>query len=78
MDASELSCREYSRVGADTRAWRAEAIRKVEADFNRSADTHLVRLDLPRYSCTYYNDAWLAERCVDWQPAAERIRAMFE
>jgi Cysteine synthase len=40
---------EHNRVGGDTRAWRAEAIRKVEADFNRSADTHLVRLDLPRY-----------------------------
>lgn len=31
------------------RAWRAEAIRRIEADFNRSADTHLIRLDLPRY-----------------------------
>lgn len=31
------------------RGWRAEAIRRIEADFNRSADTHLIRLDLPRY-----------------------------
>lgn len=31
------------------RAWRAEAIRRIEADFNRSADTHLIRLDLPRH-----------------------------
>ncbi|WP_343528915.1 PLP-dependent cysteine synthase family protein [Sphingomonas sp.] len=30
-------------------AWRAEAIRRIEADYNRSADTHLIRLDLPRY-----------------------------
>lgn len=31
------------------RAWRAEAIRRIAADYNRSADTHLIRLDLPRY-----------------------------
>ncbi|WP_084583320.1 PLP-dependent cysteine synthase family protein [Sphingomonas azotifigens] len=34
---------------AATRAWRVEAIRRIEADYNRSADTHLIRLDLPRY-----------------------------
>ena len=31
------------------RCWRVEAIHRIEADFNRSADTHLIRLDLPRY-----------------------------
>lgn len=31
------------------RAWRTDAIRRIEADFNRSADTHLIRIDLPRY-----------------------------
>ena len=31
------------------REWTAEAIRQIEADFNRSADTHLVRVSLPRY-----------------------------
>ncbi|MBS0477737.1 MAG: PLP-dependent cysteine synthase family protein [Proteobacteria bacterium] len=31
------------------RVWLDEAIRRIEADFNRSADTHLVRLDLPRF-----------------------------
>jgi cysteine synthase A len=30
-------------------AWRADAVRRIEADYNRSADTHLIRLDLPRY-----------------------------
>lgn len=30
------------------RAWLNEAIARIEADFNRSADTHLVRLDLPK------------------------------
>ncbi len=31
------------------RRWVAQAIRKIEADFNRSADTHLIPLDLPGY-----------------------------
>ncbi|WP_029011774.1 PLP-dependent cysteine synthase family protein [Niveispirillum irakense] len=34
---------------AAVRTWRKEAIRRIEADYNRSADTHLIRLDLPRY-----------------------------
>ncbi len=29
------------------RAWVAEAIRKIESDFQRSADTHLIRLEWP-------------------------------
>ncbi|MDB5080402.1 MAG: Pyridoxal-5-phosphate-dependent protein beta subunit [Chloroflexi bacterium] len=29
------------------RPWTSEAIRKIESDFHRSADTHLVRLDFP-------------------------------
>jgi cysteine synthase A len=31
------------------RFWANEAVRRIEADYNRSADTHLIRLDLPRY-----------------------------
>jgi len=31
------------------RAWVAEAIGKIEADFNRSADTHLIPMDLPGF-----------------------------
>lgn len=31
------------------RAWLSEAVRRIEADYNRSADTHLIRIDLPRY-----------------------------
>lgn len=31
------------------RAWVAAAIHKIEADYNRSADTHLIPLDLPGY-----------------------------
>jgi cysteine synthase len=29
------------------RRWTVEAIRKIESDFNRSADTHLIKLELP-------------------------------
>lgn len=31
------------------RAWLASAIRRIEADYNRSADTHLIRVELPRF-----------------------------
>jgi len=31
----------------DCRGWCTEAVRIIEADFNRSADTHLFKLDLP-------------------------------
>ncbi|HEX2910782.1 MAG TPA: PLP-dependent cysteine synthase family protein [Chloroflexia bacterium] len=30
-----------------SREWVVEAIRKIESDFHRSADTHLIRLELP-------------------------------
>ncbi|MCL6305213.1 pyridoxal-phosphate dependent enzyme, partial [Streptococcus agalactiae] len=35
--------------GGTTRVWLNEAVRRIEADFNRSADTHLIHLPLPRY-----------------------------
>ena len=41
-DASRLAC-------ADQHAWTAAAIRRIEADFNRSADTHLIPLSLPGF-----------------------------
>ena len=31
------------------RDWLVEAMRRIAADFNRSADTHLVRVELPRH-----------------------------
>ena len=31
------------------RPWIAQAVRRIEADFNRSADTHLIPLDLPAF-----------------------------
>ena len=40
-------CRIASRVDRGDRAWLADAIRKVEADNNRSADTHLHVFPLP-------------------------------
>jgi len=36
-------------AGTDVRAWTADAIAKIEADFNRSADTHLIPLPLPAF-----------------------------
>lgn len=38
---------DVDRLDAQTRAWVAERIRRLEADDRRSADTHLLRLDLP-------------------------------
>ena len=32
---------------SDNRQWAREAIRIIEADFQRSADTHLIPLPLP-------------------------------
>jgi cysteine synthase len=32
-----------------TREWAQQAVQKIEADFNRSADTHLITLHLPAY-----------------------------
>ena len=29
------------------REWVNQAIQKIETDFNRSADTHLIKMDLP-------------------------------
>jgi cysteine synthase A len=38
---------EGSMVEPESRAWVAEAVRIIEADFNRSSDTHLLRVPLP-------------------------------
>ncbi|HVU90912.1 MAG TPA: PLP-dependent cysteine synthase family protein [Jatrophihabitans sp.] len=40
---------DIDRSSAAARAWVDEAVRRVEADANRSADTHLVRLPLPSF-----------------------------
>jgi len=46
--AVRRGCCDVAERGADTdRAWTAEAIRRVEADANRSADTHLHAFPLP-------------------------------
>jgi cysteine synthase A len=29
-----------------------------------------------RYGCTYYDDAWLAERDLDWQASADRMATL--
>jgi cysteine synthase A len=36
-------------MGPVDRNWLNEAMRRIAADFNRSADTHLVRVELPRH-----------------------------
>lgn len=38
---------DIDRFDADYRAWLSEAIRRVQADANRSADTHLLAVPLP-------------------------------
>ena len=38
---------DIDRSNPALRAWAAEAVRRVEADANRSADTHLIRFPLP-------------------------------
>ena len=40
---------DLDRSSAADRAWVHEAVRRVEADANRSADTHLVPVPLPRF-----------------------------
>ncbi len=42
-----LPSRDVDRSSPSRRAWVDEAVRRVEADANRSADTHLVVFDLP-------------------------------
>ncbi|WP_291947913.1 hypothetical protein [Marinobacter sp.] len=32
--------------------WLSDAIARVDADFNRSSDTHLIKLDLPGLAST--------------------------
>lgn len=41
-----------------SRDWVNEALRRIEADFNRSADTHLFRLELPAFAgvTLYFKD----------------------
>src|SRR6478752_3750061 len=40
---------DIDRAAPEDRAWVHEAVRRVEADANRSADTHLVPLPLPAF-----------------------------
>ena len=44
-----MSADDVDRSDPDRRAWVHEAVRLVEADANRSADTHLVRFPLPEF-----------------------------
>lgn len=39
-----------SHASSVSRTWTAEAVRRIDADFNRSADTHLIPVELSGYS----------------------------
>lgn len=38
-----------SAAAANDRDWVNDALRRIDADFNRSADTHLFRLEPPAF-----------------------------
>lgn len=46
--------------------WVKHAISEIEADFQRSADTHLIRLNLPTFMASIY----ISKTKVLIQPAA--------
>jgi cysteine synthase A len=48
IDLSKYSIE--SSLDTSEREWVVEAITKIEADFNRSSDTHLIKLDLPFFA----------------------------
>jgi cysteine synthase A len=52
------AARELGNLALPRRQWTNEAIRRIEADYNRSADTHLVPLALPGYpeTAVYFKD----------------------
>jgi cysteine synthase A len=47
MTSTEISAGGLDRSDPDQRAWVARAVRLIEADTQRSADTHLLRFPLP-------------------------------
>ena len=56
------------------RAWVVDAVDVIERDFQRSADTHLIRLDLPADSVPAWVKAVEQEMVVapmDWNQLAE-------
>lgn len=58
MTAPELIENHDAGRPESDRDWRSEAINRIDADFNRSSDTHLIRLELPRFpgSTLYLKD----------------------
>jgi cysteine synthase len=47
VDVAAQECEILDRCCVADREWLSEAVRRVEADANRSADTHLIRFPLP-------------------------------
>lgn len=35
------------------KSWIKQSIQKIEADYNRSADTHLLKIDIPKIPCIH-------------------------
>lgn len=44
------SCVRDSGLGASDRDWIEEAVQRIEADFARSSDTHLIKVELQRFA----------------------------
>lgn len=47
MQSSDRSGPATIHLSSHDRAWVREAVSRIEADFNRSADTHLLRVEIP-------------------------------
>jgi len=50
MDQEIFKIAENLEITIEDREWCCEAINKIHADFNRSSDTHLIKIDLPCFN----------------------------
>ena len=69
-------------ISRPTDPWLATAIRRIEADYQRSADTHLIPLPLPalaEQTGGHYMDQFTyAERATDWRGNNNIAESMFQ
>ena len=64
------------RVGGSTGTNLIACAALIEEMAARGEDGSIVTLlcdDGDRYSCTYYDEDWLAQKGLDWRPAEARI-----
>ena len=76
-----LSARLGRRVGGSTgtNLWAcAQLVEEMAAAGEHGSIVTLLCDGGDRYGCTYYDDAWLAERRIDWRSAAARVAALWE